>query len=304
MRHMKKSADKSSTPEDLRARAREANRRLEQAVQALDNDDVEGSLTFAEGVFEETSALFDQIAAHCRDALFKGKLAHRTADKAELDAFMAGRASKIDVDQYLHLLTRFDRTLALADKEINHHYPRRWWALPFVRQHLKAVVIGAIALLLLVAGVTVWRGAEMKRRGLRGAYFADRGFGRLYRERQDREVNFDWDMGPPFRGGRTDDFSVRWTGFLRVPKTGTYQFFTHSDDGVRVKIDEKAVIENWTVHRMAVDQGSMTLSEGLHPITIEYFENKRRAVLKFLWKSETDDKPRVISSAYLTPTHE
>ena len=46
----------------------------------------------------------------------------------------------------------------------------------------------------------------------------------------------------------TNNFSVRWTGKVQAPVTGTYRFSTVSDDGIRLWVNGQQVINNWTDH--------------------------------------------------------
>ena len=45
-----------------------------------------------------------------------------------------------------------------------------------------------------------------------------------------------------------DDFSVRWTGKLVPTKTGSHVLAVASDDGSRLYLDGKMVIDNWGDH--------------------------------------------------------
>ena len=88
--------------------------------------------------------------------------------------------------------------------------------------------------------------------GLTGRYYKDPGtgthFATLVVTRVDSTVNFDWASGAPAAGVPADNFSVRWTGRVQAPVTGTYRFTTVSDDGIRLWINGQLVINNWTDH--------------------------------------------------------
>jgi hypothetical protein len=62
--------------------------------------------------------------------------------------------------------------------------------------------------------------------------------------------------------GRGDYWSVDIKGYIYIPSNGSYQFRTLSDDGVRLKIDGKTVINNWTLHAPRYDYGAVTLQSG------------------------------------------
>ena len=77
--------------------------------------------------------------------------------------------------------------------------------------------------------------------GLLGQYYRDSGTGARFTTlvitRTDPTVNFSWGGGAPGSGMPGDNFSVRWTGQVQAPVTGTYTFSTVSDDGVRLFVN-------------------------------------------------------------------
>jgi hypothetical protein len=50
-------------------------------------------------------------------------------------------------------------------------------------------------------------------------------------------VNFDWGSGAQGIGVNANQFSVRWTGTVTIPTSGSYRFSTNGDDGVRLWIN-------------------------------------------------------------------
>jgi hexosaminidase len=68
------------------------------------------------------------------------------------------------------------------------------------------------------------------------------------------------------------DFALRFTGFIRIPHTDVYSFFTHSDDGSRLTIADQVVVDNDGVHGMAEKSGEIALGAGWHPIELVYFQ--------------------------------
>ena len=58
--------------------------------------------------------------------------------------------------------------------------------------------------------------------------------------RIDPTVDFDWGTGSPAAAIGADTFSVRWTGQVQAPFSGTYTFYTVSDDGVRLWVNGAA----------------------------------------------------------------
>lgn len=81
----------------------------------------------------------------------------------------------------------------------------------------------------------------------------------------------------------TINYSIRWTGFLRVPRTGTYVFATASDDDSYLHLDGKLLIDNGGIHGLVEQTQAIRLTKGLHPITIEYSQSFGVAALAVYW---------------------
>ncbi|MFW5882143.1 MAG: PA14 domain-containing protein [Planctomycetota bacterium] len=80
-----------------------------------------------------------------------------------------------------------------------------------------------------------------------------------------------------------DTFASQYTGFLKVTEAGTYTLEITSDDGSRVTLDDRVLIANDGKHGMRRRSATIDLATGLHPTTIDYFENAGRAGLIFSW---------------------
>ncbi|MBN1925218.1 MAG: glycoside hydrolase family 3 C-terminal domain-containing protein, partial [Prolixibacteraceae bacterium] len=82
-----------------------------------------------------------------------------------------------------------------------------------------------------------------------------------------------------------DFFSIRWTGQLLAPETGTYEIGLMSDDGSRLYLDGKLIAEDWTEHEMLPNIGIFDFEEGKqYDIKIEYFETTGDAGILLVWK--------------------
>jgi cytochrome c553 len=85
---------------------------------------------------------------------------------------------------------------------------------------------------------------------------------------------------------RDDQFSIRYTTFVRIPSssTGSYTFYTSSDDGSALLVDGQKVVDNDGLHGTQEASGSISLSEGWHRIVVEYFEQGNGEALSVSWK--------------------
>lgn len=85
-------------------------------------------------------------------------------------------------------------------------------------------------------------------------------------------------------GQSRDRFSNIFKSNIRIPKTGSYTFFTTSDDGSRIYIGDQEVVNNDGAHGMVTKSGKINLSAGLHPIRVNYFDSGGGDGLKVEWK--------------------
>ncbi|MEJ8850278.1 PA14 domain-containing protein [Variovorax rhizosphaerae] len=98
-------------------------------------------------------------------------------------------------------------------------------------------------------------------------------------------VDFDWGLGSPGAPIGVDFFSARWTGAIEAPATGSYQFRTLLDDGVRLWIDDKLLIDHWTYHPDYDTTIPLNLVAGrLYRLRVDYFEWTHGASMRLEWK--------------------
>ena len=120
--------------------------------------------------------------------------------------------------------------------------------------------------------------------GLEGKYYNNTNFTSLAVTRVDPTIGFNWGNGAPAGSINAESFSVRWTGQIEVPRSGTYTFYTNSDDGVRLWVDGKPIVDNWTDHGPTEDIGMITLNSGQrYDILLEYYEQTGGAVMELRW---------------------
>jgi hypothetical protein len=97
-------------------------------------------------------------------------------------------------------------------------------------------------------------------------------------------VNFEW-PDVPGPGVNANQFSVRWTGTVEAPSTGTYRFQTRSNDGVRLWVNGSLVIDHWTSHATTSDSSAAIslVKDQRYSVTLEMYDNSGTAVAKLLW---------------------
>ena len=115
--------------------------------------------------------------------------------------------------------------------------------------------------------------------------------------RNDNKIDFDWGRAAPAGGLPTDDFSVRWSRQVEL-QAGIHRFHAQADDGVRVYVDGKLIIDQWHNNNGSqVYKKDLTLAAGSHQFVVEYYENSGNAFVKF-WRERLGGVP----TATATPT--
>jgi beta-glucosidase len=119
--------------------------------------------------------------------------------------------------------------------------------------------------------------------GLKGEYFNNDSLqGEPALARTDEKIDFHWGSGSYAPSGPNDGFSARWTGYF-IPRTDDdYKFYVSADDGVRLFINEKQVIDDWQRHSETLDTYTAHLEKGKpYKIRLEYFEAVGTATARF-----------------------
>jgi hypothetical protein len=141
--------------------------------------------------------------------------------------------------------------------------------------------------------------------GLTGRYYNDATtgarFSNLALTRTDASVNFSW-SGTPASGVQSDHFSVRWTGQVQVPITGTYTFGTTSDDGVRLWVNGQRIINGWNNQSASVNTSAgITLTAGVrYNIRVDFYERTGAAQIQLRW-TPPGQAETVIPTTHLFP---
>jgi len=96
-----------------------------------------------------------------------------------------------------------------------------------------------------------------------------------------------------------DHFACQWTGKILIEKSGGYNFFTKSDDGSRLWIDGKKVVENWGLHGARERRGRADLTKGWHEFKATHFENGGGASMVVHYQGpDTDNKKELIEGSH------
>jgi len=137
--------------------------------------------------------------------------------------------------------------------------------------------------------------------GLAATYYDNKDFTAPILQRVDPMVNFDWKENAPDTALGADKFSVRWTGQVQAQFSEAYTFNVKADDGVRLWIDGKKVIDTWSKTGSNKTLPIQMEAGRKYAITLDYFENKGPASVMLMWRSPSTPKMVVpMSQLYST----
>jgi beta-glucosidase len=127
--------------------------------------------------------------------------------------------------------------------------------------------------------------------GLAGEYFDNNRLeGNPRVRRQDAHVDFGWTLNSPARGIPFDWYSVRWTGKLVAPATETVRLGVEGNDGYRLYLDGKLLIDDWQKKSYGSNLKEVRLEAGRdYDLRLEYFESTGNAHVKLVWTHAVPD---------------
>ncbi len=123
--------------------------------------------------------------------------------------------------------------------------------------------------------------------GLAAEYYATPSLTGAPLSRIDQGVFFDFDQTPPFPGLIPQDgFSVRWTGSIRSTTAGTYTFGVAHDDGARLWVNGRLLIDAWQSSTGQLDTATIDLAAATdYYLVLEYYEAAGAALCELYWET-------------------
>jgi beta-glucosidase len=121
--------------------------------------------------------------------------------------------------------------------------------------------------------------------GIKGEYFNNMEFkGEPVLTRVDRKIDMVWDGSGVDKSVNTEHMSVRWTGQLVPTISGKYNITFTGDDGYKVWLDNKLILESWQDQGPTTTLTTLELKAGQkYEIKIEYYQNEGGAVAQLKW---------------------
>jgi hypothetical protein len=139
--------------------------------------------------------------------------------------------------------------------------------------------------------------------GLQGEYYANGNFSGDKKTRNDAAINFRW--GPPWNDTlvTTDNYSVRWTGYVQPLYSETYNFYTHDDKYMSVWLNDTLLIGPKTsAIKHDEKMAQINLVQGQkYKLRVEYHESKKnKGTAALIWSSLHQYKQAIPASQIFT----
>lgn len=138
------------------------------------------------------------------------------------------------------------------------------------------------------------------RKGLKGFYFSNSEFkGNPAFERQDEQINFKWTLySPDVEKLQPDNYSVRWTGQLKAPDSGKYRLGLRGNDGFRLYLDGKLVVDQWEKLSYSTQTTEIDFVKNKsYDLQIEFKENRGEAHIELIWNYGVEDQKKNFNEA-------
>jgi len=118
--------------------------------------------------------------------------------------------------------------------------------------------------------------------------------------RTDNQINFNWMSSVPVPS--VTAFSVRWQGTFSFD-AGTYTFTAMMSDGMRLYVDGNLALNRWLDQAPTIYTVPLSLSQGNHLVTVEYYDETHSAVAQVSWqKNATSPTLPIITSFSAAPS--
>ena len=129
--------------------------------------------------------------------------------------------------------------------------------------------------------------------------------------RTDKNIDFYWARNTPLKPIKEDHFKITWEGYIQSDFSEIYTLEAKADDGIRVYIDDKLVLDQWKNKDQKSDgnvmgninqekvTNSVSLKKGKrYKIKVSYFESKQNAFAHLFWKSKSQERQVIPETAF------
>jgi outer membrane protein OmpA-like peptidoglycan-associated protein len=171
---------------------------------------------------------------------------------------------------------------------------------PAMKRFLLCLLVGSMASAsstAVYAQATVARALAAQGDGLRGDYYRGLNFEQFVKTRHDALIDFYWPAEQPMPGVPAEEFTVRWSGWLVPPVTGHYVLHLTVDDGARLWLDGKQLLDEWRGQPLGYYSVPIDLQGGRpYRLRLDYCQYSREARALFYWERPRQPETLPVSS--------
>jgi outer membrane protein OmpA-like peptidoglycan-associated protein len=132
---------------------------------------------------------------------------------------------------------------------------------------------------------------EAVREGLVGEYYQGDNFQKLVKVRQEKEIYFDWKYKKPISELDAEYFSVRWKGKVYAEKGGKYVFTIYADDGMRLWLNGKLILNAWKDQPPTLYEKRVVLEKDqFYDIRIDYYQKQYQTTAAVFFNEDGQER--------------
>ncbi len=146
--------------------------------------------------------------------------------------------------------------------------------------------------------------------GLAVQYFAGVDFDKPAGKTIDTNLEHAW-PGPPLANPPPgldgfDNFSARWEGTLTAPEAGGYEFALEYDDGARLHLDGRLLIDDWSYGAKRLRSAKITLARGQKvAVKAEFHQGGQSRYFRLGWRTPGEihalaNRPKILDNTLAT----
>jgi len=134
--------------------------------------------------------------------------------------------------------------------------------------------------------------------GLLGIYFDEPQLEVPIYSQVDPLIQFDWGVDPPSSDLSENNFAIQWLGDIQACYTETYEVFLTTGEGVRLWLDNKLIIDEWSNNQLNTFSIPFNFIAGATvPIEIKFRKQEGQTQLRLEWESARQPREVVPTSA-------
>jgi len=136
---------------------------------------------------------------------------------------------------------------------------------------------------------------NQKINGLKGSYYKSIDLsGTPVLQRTDKTIDFHWTLYGPDEKLPNDFYSIRWTGILHAPESGSFNIGLEGNDGFRFYLNDQLIIDQWEKQSYHIRTVPVQLQKDKdYAIRIEFKETNGNAHVQLIWDLGVKDDHNV-----------